>query len=96
MVDGALVWVLLILSGIFMDGFMAITATMIIETEGVRPKDFGTAFGITLTISQVGGVIAPPLGNSFASLNPGLPFIFWAAISAVALFTISPIKERKT
>ena len=95
MVDGALVWVLLILSGIFMDGFMAITATMILETEEVRPKDFGTAFGITLTISQVGGVIAPPLGNSFASLNPGLPFIFWAAISAVALFTLSPIKERK-
>jgi MFS family permease len=93
-VDGTLIWILLILSGIFMDGFMAITATMIIETEGVEPKDFGTAFGITLTISQVGGVIAPPLGNSFASLNPGLPFIFWAALAAVALFTLAPIKER--
>jgi MFS family permease len=93
-VDGTLIWILLILSGIFMDGFMAITATMIMETEGVEPKDFGTAFGITLTISQVGGVIAPPLGNSFASLNPGLPFIFWAALAAVALFTLAPIKER--
>jgi len=93
-VDGTLIWILLILAGIFMDGFMAITATMIIETEGVEPKDFGTAFGITLTISQVGGVIAPPLGNSFASLNPGLPFIFWAALAAVALFTLAPIKER--
>jgi predicted MFS family arabinose efflux permease len=93
-VDGTLIWVLMILSGIFMDGFMAITATMIIETEGVEPRDFGTAFGITLTISQVGGVIAPPLGNSFASLHPGLPFIFWAALSAAALFTLAPIKER--
>ena len=94
-VDGALVWVLMILAGMFMDGFMAITATMIIETEGVGPRDFGTAFGITLTISQVGGVIAPPLGNSFASLNPGLPFIFWAAMSAVAFFTLAPIKAHK-
>jgi MFS family permease len=94
-VDGTLIWILMILSGMFMDGFMAITATMIIETEGVEPRDFGTAFGITLTISQVGSVIAPPLGNSFASLNPGLPFIFWAAISAVALFTLAPIKKLK-
>jgi len=93
-VDGALIWVLMILSGIFMDGFMAITATMIIETEGVEPRDFGTAFGITLTISQVGGVIAPPIGNSFASLHPGLPFIFWAVLSAATFFTLAPIKER--
>jgi hypothetical protein len=77
-----------------MDGFMAITATMIIETEGVEPRDFGTAFGITLTISQVGGVIAPPIGNSFASLHPGLPFIFWAVLSAATFFTLAPIKER--
>jgi MFS family permease len=94
-VDGALILVLMILSGIFMDGFMAITSTMIIETEGVGQGDFGAAFGMTLTISQVGGVIAPPLGNSFASLHPGLPFIFWATISALALFTLAPIKVHK-
>jgi len=94
-VDGTLIWVLMILSGVFMDGFMAITATMLIENEGIGPRDFGTAFGITLTISQVGNVIAPPLGNSFASLHPGLPFIFWAVLSAATLFTLSPIKERK-
>jgi NNP family nitrate/nitrite transporter-like MFS transporter len=93
-VDGTLIWVLMILSGVFMDGFMAITGTMVLETEGVGPRDFGTAIGITLTISQVGSVIAPPLGNSFASLNPGLPFIFWAALSVAALFTLAPIKAR--
>ena len=94
-VDGVLIWVLIILSGMFMDGFMAIACTMIIETEGVGPRDFGTAFGMMLTISQVGNVFAPPLGNSFASLHPGLPFFFWAAISAAALFTFAPIKEHK-
>jgi hypothetical protein len=77
-----------------MDGSMAVNLTMLLETEGVGPRDFGTATGILLTLSQFGSVISPPLGNSLASLNPGLPFIFWAALSAAALFTLAPIKER--
>jgi MFS family permease len=94
LVDGTLIWVLMILSGAFMDGSMAVNLTMLLETEGVGPRDFGTATGILLTLSQFGSVISPPLGNSLASLNPGLPFIFWAALSAAALFTLAPIKER--
>ena len=94
LVDGAPIWVLMILSGAFMDGSMAVILTMLLETEGVGPRDFGTATGILLTLSQFGSVISPPLGNSFASLHPGLPFIFWAALSAAALFTLAPIKER--
>ena len=93
-VDGALVWVMMILSGIFIDGFMAVGVTMLFETKGVGPRDFGTAMGILLTLSQVGSVFSPALGNSFAGLNPGLPFTFWAAFSALALFTLAPIKER--
>ena len=92
--DGTPIWVLMMLSGVFMDGFMAVSVTMLFETEGIRPEDFGTAVGIVLSISQLGTVISPPLGNSFAGLNPGLPFIFWAAFSAAALFTLVPIKER--
>lgn len=94
LVDGTLIWILMILSGVFMDGFMAVSVTMLLETEGVGPRYFGMAMGIVLTIAQVGTVLAPPLGNSFASLNPGFPFLFWAAFSAAALFTLAPIKER--
>ena len=94
LVDGALVWVLMILSGIFMDGFMAVSMTMLFETEGVGQRDFGTAMGMILTLGMVGSVFSPALGNSFATLNPGLPFAFWAAFSAVAFFTLAPIKER--
>jgi MFS family permease len=94
LVDGSPVWVLMILSGIFMDGFMAVSVTMLFETEGVGPRDFGTAMGMILTLGQIGTVFSPALGNSFATLNPGLPFAFWAAFSAVALFTLTPIKER--
>ena len=92
-VDGISIWVLMILSGAFMDCFMAIMVTMVLETEGVEPEDYGTAIGILLTIALVGSIVSPPLGNSLASLNPGLPFIFWATLSAAALFTIAPIKD---
>jgi NNP family nitrate/nitrite transporter-like MFS transporter len=93
-VDGKPIWILMILSGVFMDSFMAISVTMLFETKGVGPKDFGTAMGIVLSIAQLGAVVSPPLGNSFAGLNPGFPFTFWAALSAAALFTLAPIKER--
>jgi MFS family permease len=93
LVDGAPVWVLLILSGAFMDCFMAIMVTMVLETEGVGPEDYGTAIGISLTNGQVGSIVSPPLGNSLANLNMGLPFYFWALLSAAALFTLAPIKD---
>jgi MFS family permease len=82
---GMTVFVLMILSGIFMDGFMATFTTMIIETEGVGPMVSGTALGLVFTIAQFGSVISPPLGNSFASTNPALPFVFWAGLGVIAL-----------
>jgi Na+/melibiose symporter-like transporter len=93
-VDGISTWVLMILSGAFMDCFMAIMVTMVLETEGVGPEAYGTAIGFLLTIAQVGSIVSPPLGNSLASLNTGLPFIFWATLSGAALFTLTPIKDH--
>jgi len=92
-VEGISIWFLMILSGVFMDGFMAISVTMLLETDGVKPIYSGAALGIIFTIAQVGGFVSPPLGNSFASLHPGLPFIFWAALSLAALFTLAATKE---
>jgi MFS family permease len=92
-VDSVTVWVLMILTGIFMDGFMAITVTMLLETEGVGTAYSGTAMGIMLTIAQVGSVISPPIGNSFADIAPGAPFIFWAALSVVSLIVLFFIRE---
>jgi MFS family permease len=84
----------MILSGAFMDCFMAIMVTMVLEIEGVGPEDYGTAIGILLTIAQVGSILSPPLGNSLATLNIGLPFFFWAALSGAALFTLAPLKDH--
>jgi len=92
-VEGGTIWLLMILAGISMDGFMSLTVTMLLETEGIGPAYSGTALGILFTIVHIGSVASPPLGNSLAGINLGLPFIFWASLSIVALATLSLTKE---
>ena len=92
-VDSWAVWALMLMSGIFMDGFMAINTTILLETEGIGSRYSGTALGMIFTIGHLGSVSSPPIGNSFATINPGLPFTFWAVLSAISLFTLSMIKE---
>ena len=92
-VGGAMVWVSVIIASIARDGFMAVTITMITETEGVGAAYAGTALGLAMTLSRVGGIISPPVGNSLAGIKPGLPFIFWAALAAVALFGFHFLKD---
>ncbi len=92
-VGGPEVWVIMAVSGLFMDSFMAIVVTKLMETEGVGIQHAGIALGMMFTIAPIGGALAPPIGNSLASISPGLPFIFWAGMSVVALIAILFVKE---
>jgi len=92
-VSGAGVWTSVIIAGIVRDGFMAVFMTMIIETEGVGATYAGTAMGLIFTISRLGGLVSPPVGNSLANINLGLPFIFWAALATTALGGFYFVKE---
>ena len=92
-VGGAMLWVLVIMANITRDGFMAVIITMITEKEGVGAMYVGTALGLAMTFSRVGGIVSPPLGNSLAGINPGLPFIFWAGWAAAGLFGFYFVKE---
>jgi MFS family permease len=83
--DGAGVWVLAIMAGMFMDGFMALFTTMLLETEGVGPALSGTAIGVVFTIAQMGSTISPPAGNALEVFGGQWPFIFWAILGAMAL-----------
>ena len=56
-------------------------------------KYTGMALGTVIAIGSLGSLVAPPLGNSLAATNAGLPFIFWAGMSAVPLFGLPFIKE---
>ena len=91
----AMVWTLVIIVGLFRDGFMAVLTTMVMETEGVGAKYAGTAMGLVFASARVGGFFSPPIGNSLASINMGLPFIFWAALAAIALISFYFLKETR-
>jgi hypothetical protein len=77
----------------FMDGFMALFTTMLMETKGVGTAYYGTALGLVFTIGQMGSVISPPLGNSFHVISPAMPFIFWAGLGLAALIPFIFTKE---
>ena len=91
--DGVLVWIAVGLAGLVRDGFMGVFMTMIIETEGVGATYAGTATGLVIAFAGLGNLVAPPLGNSLAGVAPSLPFIFWAALTAVSFFGLYVTKE---
>lgn len=92
-VSGAMVWVSAIMAIIARDGFMAVAITLLMETAGIGVAYAGTALGLAMMLSRMGGIISPAIGNSLASINPSSPFIFWAALAAIALFGFFFIKD---
>ena len=91
--DGPVIWVYMVVAGLFMDSFMSIIVTMLMETEGVGVQHAGMALGLVFTIAPLGGAIAAPVGNSLARISPSLPFLFWAGLSLIALGTFMFTKE---
>lgn len=94
-VSGGWVWLAVCLAGMVRDGFMAVLMTAIIETDGVGPVYAGTAVGIVSAMGNLGSLTAPPLGNSLASLAPGLPFIFWAVLTVMGLIALLWTRDRR-
>jgi MFS family permease len=92
---GLMVWISVIMAGIFRDAFMAIFMTTITETEGIGPARTGTAVGLVMAFSGLGSFFAPLLGNSLADIDLSLPFVFWAALAAAAMVTFAFVKEGK-
>jgi DHA1 family multidrug resistance protein-like MFS transporter len=91
--NDTMVWSLVILTGLFRDGFMAIFMTTVIETRNLGRYTLGTALGLVRVLSSIGGLISPPLGNSLARINLGAPFLFWGGLAAMAFITLLFVKE---
>jgi len=92
--QGDIIWGLVMVVGLFRDGFMAILVTAIIELEGIGSKYSGTAVGLALFLSAIGSIFSPPIGNSFAEWNLSAPFLFWAGLAALAFLAVNFIKEK--
>lgn len=92
-VTGPVAWLLAIMAGVFRDMTWAVAATMTVETEGVGLVYAGTAVGLVHAFTRVGYAFSPPAGNSLAAIYPGLPFVFWAGLSVVALLAFLFVTE---
>ncbi len=92
-VEDGIIWVLMVCAGIFMDSFMSVVVTMLVETQGLHMAHAGTAIGIAFSIANIGIAGAAPVGNSLASINPGAPFYFWSFLSLFALLPLALAKE---
>jgi MFS family permease len=92
-VDDSIIWILMVCAGIFMDSFMSVVVTMLMETQGLKMIHAGTAIGIAFSIANIGIAGSPPIGNSLASINPGAPFYFWSFLALLALLPLALAKE---
>ena len=94
-VQGIVIWLVVIFAGITRDGYMATLMTLIIELRGVGPAFAGTATGLIMAISRIGSVVAPPIGNSLEAIGPGVPFLFWAALALVGWVALTAVREAR-
>jgi MFS family permease len=94
-VHNGLVWILVVLAGIFGFVTLAIYLTLCIEILSKEAAFIGTAVGLLLSISNIGRSVAPPLGNSLADISSTIawPFIFWALLGVAGAILLFFVKE---
>jgi MFS family permease len=93
--DGVMIWVAILLAGSVRDGYMAVFMTTVTEVESVGAEYAGTAIGLAMTLSRVGNLVAPPLGNSLAAYGSRLPFVLWAAMALLGLAALKLLRHGK-
>lgn len=94
--DGAVIWVAVLMAGSVRDGFMALIMTATTEQRGIGAVFAGTAIGLVMTLSRVGGLLAPILGNSLATYNLSLPFLLWALMALFGVVILFAMREERT
>lgn len=94
--NGGLLWLAILIAGFARDGIMAILFTMTLETKGVGEKFSATASSFMVVFASLGGLVSPPVGNTFANLSSYFPFIFWAILCLLGVFSLIMIQENKS
>lgn len=93
--NGRLLWLAILMAGFARDGIMAILFTMTLETKGIGENYSATASSFMVVFASLGGLVSPPIGNTFANLTPNFPFIFWAALCILGVITVLSVQENK-
>ena len=92
---GALIWAAVLIAGFARDGFMAITMTAIMETEGVGARYAGSATGLTISVLGITNVFSPPVGNWLTRFGSATPFLFWAALAFMGFLAYFFFKRER-
>ncbi|MFK7804393.1 MAG: nitrate/nitrite transporter [Anaerolineae bacterium] len=91
-------WVLIlcvILAGLTFDAVMGLSVAAVTEVKGVGAALASTAVGLTFMIQQLGGTLAPIIGNSLESYSPQAPFYFWGGMALAGSLLIAFMSEEK-
>ena len=91
--QGSMVWPLVISFGLMRDSYFAVLMAMVIESRRIGGIYTGTAMGIIFSFANLGTFIAAPVGNRLAVINPVFSFGFWAALVVIAILIYGSIKE---
>ncbi len=87
-----LLWLVLVLLGVFSDGYAAVFITMVQESEGIGARHTGTALGIIFSLSNLASSIFSPVSYRLAESNPNNPFLFWAGMGTISLLALPFLK----
>lgn len=93
--DGVVIWIAVLMAGTVRDGYMSVFMTTITEVRGVGAEYAGTAIGLAMTLSRVGALIAPPMGNSLAIHGPRVPFMLWSGMAILGLAALGFLQREK-
>ena len=93
--DGLIIWVAVLLVGSVRDGFMAVYMTSMIEIPSIGAAYTGTALGLAMTVSRIGTMISPPLGNSLAVYEPRMPFLLWAGMALIGFLALIVLQRPR-
>jgi len=96
-VEGALIVLVIAVTGFVFDSFMAILNASVLEVDGLNPLYAGTVIGFATMIRNLGGTFSPPIGNGLAAIGFNIPFLFWSSMGLFAVvmfaFVLKPKKS---
>ncbi|MEM8863041.1 MAG: MFS transporter [Chloroflexota bacterium] len=80
-------WILIFvgLTGFSFDAFMGLAVAATTEVKGVGQALAGTAVGFVFMTQEVGGMLAPIIGNSLEQFGANAPFFFWGGLGFAGL-----------
>lgn len=85
LVEGALILLVIAVTGFIFDALMAILNASVLEVDGVSAIYAGTAIGFATMIRNLGGTFSPAVGNSLTAFGLNVPFLFWGAMGLFAV-----------